>query len=451
MTSLISLGLVLNLFLMRPSALGEQFTALGMALALPLTGLHLFHSFRTKRYSNQRLRGEMAGLFGLLAIYWVYIGPISIYFERSELLWTMKEFFTTLVVVLCYGVFLIDERANRLFFRQFCTVVALLGLSSVITVALTSLLGSRLPLYLFTVTVKGYSEANVDPTATTGAIYFPFSMLYSDYVSGAVKLDRYCAFFREAGIYQAVACFCLAYEAFTRRSKIIMFGLVAGTICAFSSLGIALLALTIGLIYLFTRAQFKIGRALVTLVLVSLVYPVALYTPYIGLEDKAATHGTSISDRSASISRAIDNAMINPIGYGLYTGKEQNDGICLLAQLGMIGLFGFVCQVMILSAWRPGTKIDWRKMAACSPLLVTALISQPIAGAPATYVMLMAFVPAASRRLAARHAPDFVAANPIMPAAPAVAAAAAAAAVAATATMAIAPMRDATPLDGLTS
>jgi hypothetical protein len=90
---------------------------------------------------------------------------------------------------------------------------------------------------------------------------------------------------------------------------------------------------------------------------------------------------------------------MRPLGVGLFSGKERNDGISLLAQIGMIGLFGFACQVVMLSAWRPGTKANWSKIGACAPLLITALFAQPIAGAPTIYVILLAYLP----RL--RHAP----------------------------------------------
>jgi hypothetical protein len=118
-----------------------------------------------------------------------------------------------------------------------------------------------------------------------------------------------------------------------------------------------------------------------------------MYTPYIGLEDKAVTHGSSLSDRSRSIERALEDVRRNPLGNGLYSSLGTNDGICLLAELGMIGLFGFVCKVLLLSGLRLGPGRDWKKVAACAPLLITALVSQPIAGAPMMYVIGMVFVP----------------------------------------------------------
>ena len=401
-TEFVSLALVINLLLMRPAALGETYTSIAMALALPLTGLHALHHCRQTRYSNAAIRWDMSALFCLLALYWLYVSVTSIWFEMSQLDWVVKELLTTIVIVLAYGAFLLDEHANRTFFRTLCTVISVLGMSSVITVLLSLVLGGKESLFLFTIDVKGYTDPALKQQAATGAIYFPFSMLYGDYVSGAVKFDRYCGFFREAGIYQAAACVCLAYEAFTRRSKWVMLGLAGGTICAFSSLGIALLAMTIGLISLFSGKRVRAWRVIVTVVMIAAVYPVSMYTPYIGLEDKAMTHGASLSDRSVSIERGLEDMRRNPWGYGLYSSLRHNDGICLIAQLGMIGLFGFGCQVLMLSGLRAGPGRNWKKVATCAPLLITALVSQPLTGAPITYVIAMMFIPAAARRAVKR-------------------------------------------------
>jgi hypothetical protein len=408
-TRLLTLGLVLNLFIMRPSALGERFTMLGVLVAPALTGLYLFHTRRNVRYSTPLLRRETGGLLALIAIYWIYMGPISIFSENSHLLWTIYELVTTGIIVLSYSAFLIDVNANKLFFRQLSTVVALLGLSSCITVLLTWYLGSKDGLYLFTLAVKGYGDKATNAQLATGAVYFPFSMLYGGYTSGVVSFDRYCAFFREAGIYQAVACFCLIHEALTRRSMIVIAGLFGGVVCAFSTLGITLLALSIGLIFLLSggaRRRLLVPRLVITAMLVGLAYPVALYTPYIGLKDKEQTHGASVSDRSESVRRSLQRIEQHPFGTGLYSGTELNDGISLLAQLGMLGLFGFACQVMILSAYRPGAKVNWAKIGACSPILITALLSQPIAGAPTIYVILLAYLPRMRERQIVVRAPE---------------------------------------------
>jgi hypothetical protein len=408
-SNLLSLGLVLNLFLMRPSALGERYTMLGVLIAPALAGLYLFHTRRVTRYTTPLLRSETGGLLTLIAVYWLYMGPVSIFSDKSQLLWTMYELVTTTIVVVSYSAILLDVNANRLFFRQLCSIVALLGLSSCVTVLLTFYLGSKDSLYLFTMAVKGYADDETNAQLATGAIYFPFSMLYGGYTSGLVSFDRYCAFFREAGIYQAVACFCLIHEALTRRSRIVVAGLVGGVVCAFSTLGITLLAISAGLIFLLSGAanrRMLAPRLVATMLFVGLAWPVALYTPYIGLKDKEQTHGASVSDRADSVKRSMQRFEAHPFGTGLFSGTELNDGISLLAQLGMLGLFGFTCQVMILSAWRPGAKVNWAKVGACSPILITALLSQPIAGAPTIYVILLAYLPRVRQRVAVVKKPE---------------------------------------------
>ncbi len=402
---LLSLLLVLNLFLMRPAALGQRLSWIAIAASPVLSVALLLHERRSRHLSTHDLRSDIEWLGALLAIYWLYIGPISIVFGRSDLLLAAKEFVTTAIIVLPYALFLIDIRRNALFFRQFTLVVSLLGWSSLVTAVLSIALGSKDPLLLFSLNIKGYTDNALDPSSATGAVYFPLSMLYTDFTADSIVLSRYSGFFREAGIYQAMACFGLVYEACTRRSRAVMLGLLAGTILAFSSLGIALLALTIGALFLLSPSSSRVARAGLAFLFVGAAYPIALFTPVIGLQEKLLTHGTSISDRSVAIAHGLRAVAGNPFGYGLFSTNEANSAICLVASLGMLGLIGFTIQCLILSGWRPGSRAGLAKVVACAPILVTALISQPIAGAPMTYVIAMVSVPSAiaSRRYAVRQ------------------------------------------------
>ena len=142
---------------------------------------------------------------------------------------------------------------------------------------------------------------------------------------------------------------------------------------------------------------------MVTVIALASIYPLAMYTPYIGLKDKSTTHSGSLSDRSEAISRGLERAGDNPFGYGMYSSQTLNIGICLLSSMGGIGIFGFACQAMILSGWRPGSGASWKKLAACAPILVTALISEPIAGEPAAYILVMAYLPVVRRQAAAQQ------------------------------------------------
>lgn len=177
-------------------------------------------------------------------------------------------------------------------------------------------------LYLFPIKVAGYEDTNSDLQLGTGAIYFPFSMLYGEFSSEDFVLYRFSGFFREAGIYQAVGCFCLAYESFTRNSKIIKFGLISGIICALSSAGIVMLFLTIGMIYLY-GSKFSHKKLIVIIFSFIFLYPAALYTPLIGLNYKKDTHSESITDRVESVDDGINSIKDNFYGNGLFSATKK--------------------------------------------------------------------------------------------------------------------------------
>lgn len=66
----------------------------------------------------------------------------------------------------------------------------------------------------------------------------------------------------------------------------------------------------------------------------------------------------------------------------------------MIADLGSFGVFGFLMQFLIISGTRfRGNSNLWKKLSACLPLLVTAIFSQPIAGSPMIYVLVMVFIP----------------------------------------------------------
>jgi len=117
-------------------------------------------------------------------------------------------------------------------------------------------------------------------------------------------------------------------------------------ICAFSSLGIVLLVLTVGAIALFSGTRGSCMGAGADRGVISALYPVPCYAPYHWSGDKAVTHGASLSDRSESIKRACE-ACVKSFGTALLE-LAKNDRHCLVAEWHD-GFFGFACQVLLLS------------------------------------------------------------------------------------------------------
>lgn len=379
--------LVLNLFLMRPSALGQSFQGLSLGIAVALFVLHFMLRRRAVLTTTPVGKVEMRWYVLAFVLFWAYQIPVAIVGE-SNLEYVAKEFISGLVVFVCYGSVLMQPEENKRFFRFLCTLIAMIGASSGITLLLGSIIGFE-PLYLTQIKVAGYEGALLDDTISSGTLYFPFSMLYSKFTSGEAEFMRFNGFFREAGIYQAVACFCIFYEYYTRRSKLVMIGAAVGSFAAFSSIGILLLLMTVGAIFVM-RIRGLLAKLLLVAVFGLAAYPVALYTPYIGLESKQETHSTSITDRTGAMNNAWGTLAEHPFGNGLFSGIEANAGINLVAASGQIGIIGFLLQAFMLSGWRLQRGRAARlKLLICAPLLITALISQPIAGSPMMYVLPM--------------------------------------------------------------
>jgi uncharacterized membrane protein len=86
---MISLGLVVNLFLMRPAALGQTQSSLSMLLSVALGALYLAVTRNQQRETSVELRWEMLVLCALLATYWLYIAPLSVFLTRSN--WSSRS------------------------------------------------------------------------------------------------------------------------------------------------------------------------------------------------------------------------------------------------------------------------------------------------------------------------------------------------------------------------
>ena len=386
-TSVAAAVLVANAFLLRPGALGQSYVPVGMALGVVIVGLHLLLQ-KGSAVGRGAGRNVLFVAASFLA-YWMYEVSIALARGDSNEEQMTREFIACVVPVISYGVFLSHTHANRKFFATLAVVVAMLGWSSVVTTALSAPFGMD-RLYITSIPIKGYDQ-NVGEAAT-GAIYFPFSMQYTSYQARGFTLIRYCNFFREAGIYQAISLFLLAYEQFTRRSRFVTGGLLFGAILSFSTIGLFLLPATIGMIFI-VRHGARPGRILMFALASSICAIGMAFATGVGLFNKMETHGSSVSDRSNAMRKGISSLGTDPLGAGMFSSGQHNDGICLIASVSSIGLVGGLLQALILSGWRPGATSAFAGLSVCFPLFATALFSQPIVGDGMTYLLAMVALP----------------------------------------------------------
>lgn len=392
---LIGLFLVFNCFLMRPAALGQSLTGFSIVISVVLI---VFYSLLNKLSFkvNLSLKKQMNCLVGLLLIYWIYSLGISIYFGRVNYDHLIKELVTTIVIVPCYILFLTNANNNKKFFSDLNSLLSFLGYSALITFLISLSFGIE-SAYMFSLDVRGYesvedSFSESGGLVNTGAVYFPLSMIYGRFASGDLELVRISGFFREAGIYQAFCCFGIAAEFFGRKSKIVFFGLLMGVIFTFSSAGLAMLfVVSFGIFILYKK--ISPARMIAALSASVFLVPLVLYMPYIGLNDKSDTHSTSITDRTEAVEDSLQAVQENIFGYGIGSNPKDNSGINMIALLGSIGVFGFLLQFIIISGFRFNFSYsEAGKILCCSPLLLTAIFSQPLVGAPFIYIAVMLFI-----------------------------------------------------------
>lgn len=401
MARFFSLLFVLLLFLQRPTALGQIYAAQGLLAIMFLTACYVVYLAWTGRTIRAFVSGgqDLFALCAIVAAYLLYEFVIALVFGLTNLGFFAKEAFTTAIVIVCYGIFLLDRDNNERFFRQLTTVVSILGWSSAITLVALFFFGLD-ALQLFAFELKGYEGAE---DVQAGTIYLPLSMAYMSIGVFEVPLLRFTGFFREPGIYQAVAAYCFVLASVAGRSKLVKLGLAAGIICTFSTIGMAMLVAAIGISYYLTHrltyARLAATGAILILSVVALVY-----APIVGLQDKAETAEVSINDRTQAAFNGIYRLAENPFGNGPFSSREANQDINLIAAAGSIGLLGFLLQTILLSGFR-GT-FNLARIGACMPLLITALTSQPIATAAVMYVLLMVWphqrLPKAARTQALR-------------------------------------------------
>ena len=377
--------LVLNLFLMRPAALGQDFTNVAILLAGGAVLCKLLMQGRgAEKLSKGQVRRSLY-IFSLLVFYYLYLFLIGGLSGAANYDLFVRELLSVFLVFLMYLIVLSDLKENALFFRRLSLVVAVIGWSGVVTAVLIPFVGLD-SLHLFNVGVSGYQNTE-DVEVAVGAVYFPFSMVYSTFSTDDFQFVRFNGFFREAGIYQAICCYCFVCEFFSRKSRFVLLGLVGGVLISLSTAGVAVFLITLGAVFL-VRSKFTAQRFVMLLLVIAAAVPVVLYAPYVGILSKTETHSDSVSDRQEAVERGLSLVLENPMGLGLGGVKAKNASINLIAALGSIGVVGFVLQVIILSGIGGGGRAKLRVIAFL-PLVLTALFSQPLIGAPAVYVLLL--------------------------------------------------------------
>lgn len=371
--------LLISVFLLRPSALGQKYTSLSIILILILGFIDFLEHLRNR--NNYHIdKKDFIVLITILSL-WFYLLIHSFLIGSNNIEYVLKASITHIIVICCFTIILSNSKVKYLFFRWFIKLLLFFSISYIITFILGMFIGISFDkLILFNIPVEGYENS--------GNIYFPFTQLYGFMTVGNIKLPRALGFFREAGIFQAYLIWAFfnleQYNLQSNRNKIILLFGIAGT---FSTAGIAVL-FGVYAVKLFINKRKLLSICLIGVSIIGLIY-----TPYIGLKSKSVTHRTSISDRSSATISGLQRLKENPFGVGIYNvevNDVENSGINLFAISYKIGIVGVLLVILVYFLPMHGYLYKEKYFVGILPFFMTLLISQPILDAPFIYIMLLA-------------------------------------------------------------
>tara|TARA_B100000989_G_scaffold297973_1_gene285511 strand:- start:1816 stop:3012 length:1197 start_codon:yes stop_codon:yes gene_type:complete len=373
-------------FFVRPSALGSNFTEIGLVLTVSTTGLYLFLSL-SKKISWNSISSNLIPLI----IFLLFIGyetSISLIEGNSNLSFLVGDLLSQIIIFVCFLIFLIDVENNKFFFSYLLYLLSFFGWSSLATLILFNI-SEPDNFLIFNYQMNDYPHTG--DIVEAGQIYFPFSMTY-DYIfnSDFFSLYRFSGFFRESGIFAAICCYSYVYGAMSNASKKIMIGIVFGIVLSFSTSGYFVFLTSIIGIYLL-KNKITMFRTFSLLFLSVISLYATFQAPIVGLSYKANTEGysDSVDRRSDALILGLKKTINKPFGEGMYSAKTENTGVNLIANIGSIGVIGFLLQIVLMSGFRFSfDRLFRRRFLILSPVFLTLLLAQSIAATPFVYSLI---------------------------------------------------------------
>jgi hypothetical protein len=385
--------LLFFLCLTRPSLFGQDFNYIG-GFGIVLTTFVFLLTRSGVPVIVARSSPELNIAVALLA-FWSYAFGLTIFFGNSNLPFLFKASAAGFSVPVCFLLLSANSNLVDRTFSVFARINSALGYSIAITYCLLPIVGYS-SLRLFTYAIGGYEGSDAD--SGNGDILFPFSVVYGNLIEYGIY--RFCGIYREAGIAQAFFVWSFIYLLYSRAKVIWVLGSLLGAfLCGSTAVVVSLGAAA--LVHFGSRSVHRPRYLLILAVLLSVLALLLVFAPGLGLEDKAVTHGTSLTDRRVAMAMALpsgDNWRWL-FGHGMFyesPNEVENVGINAISAIFHIGVIGFVLYVATFFAGLFGTRSygdACRYLTLISPFLVTSLFFQPVIDAPLILAVLFFFPP----------------------------------------------------------
>lgn len=377
MNGFLTLGLIIIIFLIRPSELGENYSIIGIAMSIILAVFFLVSNKDAFKLKKQNLWLVISSV-----VFWSYCGIQAAILQSFHLDFALKAIVSNIIIIVIFSIILNNDIINKYFFRCLILILVFFTISYYITFILSLFLGYE-RLYLFHIVIPGYENG--------GVIYFPFTISYDFTSVLGVVLIRMLSGFREVGIAQIFYIFALFIShKYFEKNKTINFILVLGIIACFSTTGFINLIITYFLYIILVKSKNNKKMTIIGITLIAIMIIAFINIPGISIQDKAQT---SITDRQYATLYGLElfkEHLLFGIGYYNNDVSLQNTGINFISSSYTIGLVGCILYFLVFLSTLISAKNIKNYLICITPLIITLLFSEPLIDAPLIYVLLLA-------------------------------------------------------------
>lgn len=367
---ILSIFLIVGCIFSRPMILGNLFAPFGLIIIFLICLVELIRN-RFIILKSKNLNILMSSL-----LLFLYCGFQSAILGSDRLFDGLQTLVYLIVCSISFYVIFSNIFIKTGFIRLLYKLLCFFSLSCVISNILMFVLGWD-TIHIFDFDYDYFVDA---------VIYFPFTPTYGEMSFNGIVFRRLLGFARESGIMQMFYCWGFYnVEKYCRNTKIVKILMLVGVACCLSTAGFIVFFISL-LFYFDLKNLFNFKTIFIIVSLLGLLY-ILFFAEGTSIKTRSIR---TITDRTNSISNSFEVFFENPIfGKGFYDSLNSNEeqiGINMISSLGQIGITGFILWINIYFITFINSKDKKFFLCSMSPILITALGSQPLFTAPIAYI-----------------------------------------------------------------
>lgn len=324
---------VIAVFLLRPMALGYAYTPIGLFLLI--TGI-LLHAINNKTLD---ITPENKYILKCVLLSFLPVLIVSLTSGKTN---PLQDAIIILISTFSFAI-LFSIKGNRRIFINILTLI----FSALIISSLITLISGYPDKYQHLLEYKIPIRSRSDFDAIE--IFYPFSTIYSFFWTELFVFPRFNLYFIEAGITSGFLAALFAIHILRNNSiykYIILIVMILGGILTFSTSFVPAFGIAMVVNYI-SKSSLTPTKAIAILILSIVVYWSFSHIPYIGLNDKSQTHGSSFDERIDYYSFSIKNlnqyiTLVSTISMVYFIQKRKKHNLIFLSYFAPIFFTGLV-------------------------------------------------------------------------------------------------------------